>query len=506
VLRKLDNITCDDSILRFDEGGKAYEPEWPTADFIVGNPPFLGDKLMKSQLGSDYVKALRGLYGERLPGQSDLCCYWLEKARAQIAAGKSRRAGLLATQGIRGGANREVLKRIKESGDIFFAVSDREWALDGANVHISIIGFDNGDDRSRLLDGQAVPQITPSLTSLADLSTARPLRENAEIAFIGTSMHGPFDFDEEAGLQMLMPAGNPTGKPNSDVVRPILNALEITRREARRWTVAFDPAMAWTVAAGYHRAAEFVKATVKPVRDENHRKAYRDRWWLHGEARPAMQAALRGLPRFLATPRVSKHRVFVWVSPEILPSDATVAFARHDDFFFGVLQSRFHEVWALKLGTRLETRPRYTPTTCFETFPLPPATAAQTAAIESVAIELYALRDRWLNPTEWMHQQTVEFPGSAEGPWARYIDTATVVANTGLGLVRYPRLEPKDASSAKMLKVRTLTKLYNERPTWLDNAHKALDAAVAAAYGWPADLTNDQVIERLLAMNLQQSK
>ena len=137
ILRSLSlNIRLMDSILS-DDG----EPEWPVVDFIIGNPPFLGGSKLWKELGRDYQERLWQLYKGRIPGQSDLCCYWFEKARAHITVGKCKRAGLLATQGIRGGANREVLKRIKDSGDIFWAESDRPWILDGANVHVSMVGF-----------------------------------------------------------------------------------------------------------------------------------------------------------------------------------------------------------------------------------------------------------------------------------------------------------------------------------------------------------------------------
>ena len=135
------------------------ERQWPQCDVLVGNPPFLGDKLMRRELGDSYVEELRRTYGNRIPGQSDLCCYWFEKARDLIEQGKCKRAGLLATQGIRGGANREVLKRIKETGDIFFAESDRNWILAGATVHVSMVGFDDGSEATRQLDGKPVATI-----------------------------------------------------------------------------------------------------------------------------------------------------------------------------------------------------------------------------------------------------------------------------------------------------------------------------------------------------------
>src|SRR5438105_6521180 len=188
-----------------DDALKCYtERKWPSCDVIVSNPPFLGTKKLRSELSDDYVEELFRMYGERIPNFSDLCCYWFEKARELIAQGECQRAGLLATQGIRGGLNREVLKRIKRSGDIFFAVSDREWILDGANVHVSLIGFDNGTERSHILDGKSVAGINSNLTaSGADITTAHPLTANTGIAFMGDTKVGPFEFAESKALSLL---------------------------------------------------------------------------------------------------------------------------------------------------------------------------------------------------------------------------------------------------------------------------------------------------------------
>jgi hypothetical protein len=176
-----------------------------------------------------------------------------------------------------------------------------------------------------------------------------------------------------------------------------------------------------------------------------------------------------------------------------LPAHRLVLFGLNTDTGFGLLQNRFHSVWALTLGSTLEDRPCYTPTTCFETFPFPQPSAEQEIEISTAAKKLNELRERWLNPPEWTETRTLEFPGSADGPWARYVDAKTVDAKTGIGTVRYPRLEPRDDDCAAKLKKRTLTNLYNERPAWLDLAHKKLDAAVAAAYGW-SDLMD--ILER----------
>ncbi|HZM02906.1 MAG TPA: DNA methyltransferase [Candidatus Saccharimonadales bacterium] len=486
-----------------DNALKFYtERKWPEADFIISNPPFLGDKLMRGQLGDDYVQELRRIYGNRIPGQSDLCCYWFEKARDLIEHKKCKRSGLLATQGIRGGANREVLKNIKETGDIFFAESDRAWILAGANVHVSMVGFDDASQIEKFLDGRKVSEIQPNLTaSASDISAAKKLKENARIGFIGTTKKAPLDITEAVALDLLNKP-NPNKRPASDVVVPYLNAEDVVRRNAYFWIIDFPVSLSQAGAAGYESAFEHVKTHVFPLR-VNHREAVQKKfWWRLARPCPEVKQALEPLERFLVTSIVSKHRLFAWHRVPVNPDHALAVFARQDDCFFGIVHSRFHEVWALKQGTRLETRPRYTPTTCFETFPLPRPTPKQETSIAAPAKELNELRENWLNPPEWTETRTLEFPGSVTGPWARYVVKPN---KNGVGTVRYPRLEPRDPDCAEKLKDRTLTKLYNERPAWLDLAHKKIDVAVAAAYGWPVDLKDEQVLDRLLALNLERA-
>ena len=154
ILGPMTNIVEMDAILARDENGNLVEPEWPDADVIVGNPPFLGIRKMREEMNSDYVEDLRKLYEGRLPSSVDLVCYWFEKSRALIELGKVGRVGLLATNSIRGGKNRTTLTRIKQSGNIFFAESDRPWILNGAAVRVSMIGFDNGSEKECVLDGR----------------------------------------------------------------------------------------------------------------------------------------------------------------------------------------------------------------------------------------------------------------------------------------------------------------------------------------------------------------
>jgi len=505
ILQVLDTFTCRDAILTQHADGSVTEPEWPKVEFIVSNPPFLGDKMMRGAMGDRYVEALRTIFHDRVPGGADLCCFWFEKARTAIEAGRCRRAGLLATQGIRGGANRRLLERIRQSGDIFFAESDRNWVLDGANVHVSMVGFDDGTQVERVLDGQVVQTINSNLTNRSDTTSAKALRENAGMCIIGTQKNGAFEAPIDLAKLWLGLPLNPHGRPNSDVVLPWSNGADVTQGPSNRWIVDFGVSRSESAAALYQAPFEHLLARVKPERQRNRREAYRLRWWLHAEPRRAMRDATTTLSRFVATPVLSKHRLFVWMGIPTLADKQLAVLARSDDYFFGVVHSRVHEEWARATGTQLreaESGFRYTPTTCFETFPFPSPTDVQREAIAAAARELDALRSRWLNPPEWVKEDVLEFPASVDGPWARLVRDP----NTGgIGTARYVRLVPVDEKAGQALKKRTLTNLYNERPTWLANAHRTLDEAVFAAYGWPPSLTDDELLAKLLELNLAMS-
>jgi len=324
----------------------------------------------------------------------------------------------------------------------------------------------------------------------------------------GSLPAGPFDLPfEDVAAWLSTP--NPHGRPSSDVLRPYLNGKDLNQRSRGQWTIDFT-GMEKNSAALYEAPFAHVNTSVRPAREQNNRDSYRLRWWLYAEARDGMRSAMHGLDRYIATCRVAKHRVFSFVSPSVLPDSATIVFARSDDFFFGVLHSRFHEVWSLAQGTQLEDRPRYTPTTCFETFPFPwdhrlPVSSLDAGQqvhherISRAARSLDELRNRWLNPPEWTREEILEFPASPGGPWDRFIEPSTVsTLHSPMPVARYPRIVPRDADCAKKLADRTLTKLYNARPAWLAAAHDELDSAVAAAYGFPADLPASEILLRLL--------
>ena len=458
ILGPMTNIVETDAILAREGDGALREPDWPEADVIVGNPPFLGGKRLRAELRDAYVDDLFALYRGRVAREADLVAYWFEKARKEIEGGRAKRAGLLATNSIRGGANRRVLSRIRETGGIFFAESDRPWVLNGAAVRVSMVGFDDGTETEKTLDGAPATAIYPDLTGALDLTEAKPLPENLGIAFMGDTKGGPFDIPGDLARRMLAAKGNPNGRPNSDVVRPWANGLDITRRPRDVWIVDFGTGMSLEDAALYEAPFEYVNEHVRPKREAS--RSTRAEWWLHERPRVDMRHALDGVQRFLGTPTVAKHRLFVWLDGTTVPDHQIIAFALADDYFFGVLHSKAHELWALRMGTSLEDRPRYTPTTCFDTFPFPEPTDEQRAEIAEEARRLDGLRRNWL--------------------------------------------DPEGASDAE-LKKRTLTNLYNLRPTWLANAHARLDAAVFAAYGWPQDVADEEILKNLLALNLERS-
>ncbi len=460
ILQPLDNFECRDAILDLGNSESPAESSWPEADVIVGNPPFLGGKLLRSNLGEEYVDQLFRVYDGRVPREADLVTYWFEKARAMVEEGRVQRVGLLATQGIRGGANRRVLERVKESGDIFLGWSDEPWVLDGAAVHVSFVCFDNGKEKGRQLDGNPVAEIHSNLTSGVDLTKARRLRENLGISFMGDTKGGPFDIPEDLATEMLSKP-NPDGRSNRDVVRPWVNGLDITRRPRKMSIVDFGVGMPVEEAALFEAPFEYIQANVKPIRLRNRMKSHASIWWIHLRPRSKMRNALAGLGRYLATPIVAKHRLFVWLPINVLPDHALIVFAREDDYTFGILHSKVHELWARGMGTQVreaESGFRYTPTTTFETFPFPFPTEKQVVRIAAAARRLNDLREGWLNPPDLTEES---------------------------------------------LKDRTLTNLYNTRPTWLCQAHERLDQAVLEAYGLPQEISDENLLACLLRLNLE---
>ncbi|MHB1075580.1 class I SAM-dependent DNA methyltransferase [Thiobacillus sp.] len=507
ILKPLDGVEHRDALVN----ANGSQAQWPKADVIVGNPPFIGNKKMRGELGDAYVDAVRLAYRDNNLDGADLVCFWFEKARMQMEAGQLQSAGLVSTNSIRGGKNREVLSRILEKSRIFLGWSDEEWWDNGAAVRVSMTGFGQSSMKPQL-DGIEVEVIHADLTADIDVTKASKMRENLSKSFQGVTPSAAvkrklreelglpdasFNLEGSVARKMLQEPATMNGEPMAAVVRPYLITDDITTRPLDRFIVNF-------VGRNEKAAAMFEKpfAAISNVRlHRRHTDRFNDfqkyPWWQFAWPRPEMFMALDGLPRYIAITRVSKHHLCAWTPSAVTPGDALVVVARDDDTTIGVLQSRIHEVWALRNGTELEDRPRYTHTTCFETFPFPdgltpdiPATKYEdnenAKAIATAAQELFKLRDHYLNPPEWT-------------------DWLITPEEQAAG---FPKRPVAKLGHEAELKKRTLTNLYNHRPSWLALAHETLDKAVAIAYGWN-DYTpqweDEVILRRLLALNQQRS-
>ncbi len=455
ILDNIHGVECRDAAIGA-AGETARKAHWPDADYIIGNPPFLGAKDMLTELGVDYTARLRQTYAGELDGAVDLCCYWFEQARAQIAAGRARRAGLLATQAIRFSSNRRTLERIKETGDIFAAYDDLEWKPEepgSAAVHVSIVCFDDGRETAKTLNGAPASDIDTRLTDNMHLDRAVVLPQNAGIRFRGVEKGGPFDVTPQDAAVMLSDS-NPNGKPNSDVVKRYLMGSDLNGRPKERWLVDFGT-MPEAEAMLYNLPYQHCLKHVKPVRAKNRREHRRVNWWMFNDATPALNAAIKPLTRYIGTCQIAKHRIFQFIDAGTTPNNKVAVFAREDNYFLGILESRFHKVWANAIGTQLrekESAQTYIISECFEKFPFPSPTESQRQAVAQAARTLDDQRRNVCRPN---------------------------------GSYR-----------------RSITSLYNENPPWLRTAHAELDAAVAAAYGWPTDLADDELLRRLVRLNV----
>ena len=297
ILKPLDTIECRDAILTTDN----REPDWPEADVVIGNPPFLGGKLLITFLGEDYVSQMFRTYAGRVPAEADLVCYWFEKAGRQIAERRALRAGLVATNSIRGGANRRALEaatkdcrprfdpgqsgpltvrerpptgRRDEPPRLFEAWSDEPWMIDGAAVRVSLLCFARPDDTAAFgarLDGQVVDEIYTDLTARSggagvDLTGVRRLPQNAGVAFMGDTKGGPFDIAGDQAREWLCLPANPNGRTNADVLKPWVNGMDLTRRPAGKWILDFGFKVTVGDAALYEEPFRWVKERVYPMR------------------------------------------------------------------------------------------------------------------------------------------------------------------------------------------------------------------------------------------------
>ncbi len=468
----------------------ARQAQWPQADFIVGNPPFIGKSAMREALGDGYVETLRNVWAE-VPDSADFVMYWWHHAAAQVAAGHTRRMGLITTNSLRQTFNRRVVQAALDQGThLEIAVPDHPW-VDGANgaaVRIAMTVLAPGAGEGSLLSVTAEQTgdfgevavtlherrglIHADLSVGAHVAAVRPMRAMSGISSNGVML---------AGGGFIVTADEAQKLGHAPLIRPYRNGRDLTGEPRNVMvidTFGFDSEELRT----HHPAAyQWLAAQVKPERDANRDTQFREKWWLHGRSRGEIRRALAGLPRYIATVETAKHRVFQFLDANILPDHMLIAIAVNDAFALGILSSQLHIEWALVTGGTLEDRPRYNKSRCFETFPFPDEDTGLTLQlrerIAQLAEQIDAHRKRMLAPE---------------------------VGNTGLTLTGLYNV------LAALREGRALTAKEKTQHTQglvgvLRELHDELDAAVLAAYGLPANATTDDILAHLVQLNTQRA-
>jgi len=379
-------------------GGK--QAAWPEAEFIVGNPPFVAGKDLRAELGSGYAEALWAAY-PKVPPSADLAMFFWWRAAEAVRAGKARRFGFITSNSIRQVFCRRVIAGAMEGPKplhLTFAIPDHPWSLGtgSAAVRIAITVAAPGIGPGRLLQVvretmAAVPDVVlaaqegvvnADLTVGASPDAARPLRANEGICSPGVKLHG-------AGfiVRPATAAGLGLGKvPGLEAhIRPYLNGKDMTGRSRGVMAIDLFGLTEAEVRQRFPAVFQHLLLHVKPERDQNARRTYRDAWWIFGEPRRDLRPALRGLSRYIATVETAKHRLFVFQPATVLPDNMLVCVASAEAYHLGILSSRIHVSWALAAGGDLEDRPRYNKTRCFDPFPFPAATPAQATEIAALA-------------------------------------------------------------------------------------------------------------------------
>ncbi len=435
----LDNL--DKNIIQAD----ALFTPWPEADAIIGNPPFLGGKRLKGELGTEYVERLYKKFPESA-NFADICCYWFRLAHDHLTQAGS--AGLVGTNMIRKGTNRKAsLDYIKRHGGwIHNAVSDQKWSGE-ANVHVSIVNWTR-QPRTCILDGKEAALINTSLKDKIDAGGAVRLAANSDSAFIGAQPTGKgFEISEDIATSWIK-----EDTANAAVLRTYITAREIASHPAaktNKWIIDFNE-MTLEDAEKFILPFEHVKGTVRPERLANKNTDLHKLWWQHWRPRPAMRKALEGKNEMLIVPCHSKWVMPIRAATSALGNNSVTVFSCSDYYIQGILSSVAHREWVAATASSLKGDTRYTPSTVFETFPFPQlVTAEQAEAIRRQMAELNDFRDTWMEE----HQAGV-------------------------------------------------TELYNryfdEPASKLRKLHNALDGLVLKAYGWGA---KEDILGNLLDLN-----
>lgn len=466
--------------------------DWPGAEFIVGNPPFIGGWKLRQAKGDGYVGALWQQY-DSIPPKADYVMFWWDRAAQMVARGISRQFGFISTNSITQEFQRRVIDShvtgAKGALRIVYAIPDHPWVDTEASADVRIamtVGSLNNLDSSRYgiitdetdaenahVKFKVVPVINSDLSLGADVSSAFELRANSGLSCQGVQLYGSgFILSEEEAKDLVLQGSSPKSK---NVIRNYLNGRDFMGKSRNSYVIDFF-GLSLEEAKTLHPAAyQRVLIRVKPERDQNQRAAIRNIWWRFGWERPVLRTGVAPLTRFIITPETSKHRVFAFVSPEVLPDNMLTAFFLEDAAYLGVLSSRIHNTWALSTGGTLEDRPRYTKMRCFDPFPFPLTNERQKLRIRELGEQLDAHRKK----------QQAAHPDL----------TLTGMYNVFEKLRSGEPLTDKEKKIHEQGLVSVLKQIHDD-----------LDAAVFDAYGWPVTLHDEEILERLVALNAERAE
>jgi hypothetical protein len=467
--------------------------EWPRADFVVGNPPFLGKLKIRAALGDAYVDAVRSAYSAAVPDAADFVMYWWWRAAECTRSGASRRFGFVTTNSISQTLNQQVVAAQLAGVPalaLAYALPDHPWVDDGAAVRVAMtvgapspcgrvtlaVTVDERDE-SVQVEERIVPALNSNLTVGADVTRAARLRSNAGLSHVGVGLHGRGFFLEIAEGRALLEASRNAGVVHAErYIRRTLNGRDLAQQERGGYLVDLH-GVAETELRSLGPIYQRVLDRVKPERDQNRRELRRRNWWLFGENAPNMRTAVAGCRRYIATAMVAKHRVVQFLDATILPEQKIVVIAIEDAYALGVLTSRAHVPWALAAGGWLGVGNDsvYSKSRGFEPFPFPAAAETQQARIRALGEQLDAHRKRQL---------------------AQHSDLTI----TGM----YNVLEKLRAGTELTEKERVVHE--HGLVSILKQIHDELDDAVSDAYGWPRDLTDEQILVRLVALNAERAE
>ncbi|ABM40235.1 class I SAM-dependent DNA methyltransferase [Polaromonas naphthalenivorans] len=475
----------------------ARQADWPAADFIVGNPPFIGASPMRAALGDGYVEALRQAWPQ-VPDSADFVMFWWSRAAGLVSTGQAQRMGLITTNSLRQTFNRRVVQAaLGQSTALAFAVPDHPWvdSADGAAVRIAMTVLQPGAGEGRL---QTVTSETPGqdgevavtlderrgvihadLSVGVNVTAAVSLQAMSGISSPGVKLHG-------AGFIVTPAEAAALGQPA--IIRDYRNGRDLTDKPRGVQIIDAFGLSADELRSQYPAVYQWLLDRVKPERDAKGTSkdgaGYAKLWWLHGKPRQEMRKQLTGLPRYIATVETAKHRLFQFLDASILPDNKLIAIALDDAFCLGVLSSRLHTAWALATGSWLGVGndPVYVKSRCFETFPFPAADTGLTPAL-----------------TDKIRQLAEQIDAHRKKQQAAHAD----VTLTGL----YNVLEKLRTGEALTAKDKTLHE--HGLVGVLRSLHDELDAAVLASYGWsdlyPFTAAPDALLARLVALNAQRT-